>query len=684
MHGDVFDDDYFWLRDKESPKVRAHLEAENAYADEVMKGTEALQQALYGEYLARLQQADASVPYRLGGFEYYYRTEEQKSYPLACRRPLAGGPEQVLLDLNALAEGHAFMALDAFEVSDDGNLLAFTTDTTGFRQFVLGVKDLRTGADLPLQRGNVTSVAWAADGRTLFYAVEDGAKRPYRLYRHVLGTPAEQDQLLYEENDERFRISVERTRSKAFLVLNIASQTTSEVRVLDARTPAGAFQLVAERRQDHQYSLDHRGDTFFIRTNRGGRNFELAEAPVKSPGERSWRTRAPHREEVMLEGLLVFENHLVLLEREAGLPHLLVQDLRTRRSSRASFDEQAYTLMPMENPEFRSPTFRFGYTSALTPWSTFELELGTLERRLLKEQPVRGGYDRSRYRTERIFARAADGASIPVSLVYRQDLRRDGSAPALLRGYGSYGFPAYIGFSSPDISLLDRGFVVAVAHIRGGGDLGKRWHDQGRMMNKRNTFTDFIRVAEHLVEQRYTSPAGLAIHGGSAGGLLMGAVVNMRPELFRAVLSYVPFVDVINTMSDSTLPLTVGEFEEWGNPAEAEAYAYIRSYSPYENLESKAYPAMLVRTALNDSQVMYWEPAKYVARMRRLKTDPNPLVLRINMGAGHGGASGRYDKLRETAHDVAFLITQLGAPVAPLPWPAPTEAPAAPAPAPPN
>ncbi|MCI0670408.1 MAG: S9 family peptidase [Myxococcaceae bacterium] len=679
LHGDTRQDDYFWLREKQDPKVRAHLEAENAYTDAVMKGTEGLQTSLYEELLGRIQQTDLSVPYRLGAFEYYTRTQEGRQYPFYFRKPAAGGDEQLLLDLNALAEGHTYMGLGTFRVSDDGHLLAFSTDTNGFRQYALQVKDLRTGKLLPERVEKTVSVAWAADNRTLFYTVEDSAKRSYRLYRHVLGTPVEKDVLVYEEKDERFAVYVSRTRSGGYLLLNAGSHTTSEVHVLDARTPTRAFRVLAPRRQDHEYSVEHRGDSFYVLTNRSGRNFELAVAPVKRPGEANWKTKVAHREDVMLEDVLAFENHLVLLERESGLNQVSITDLRTGKVQRVPFDEQVYVVFPEENREFRTDRFRFSYTSPVTPRSVYEVGLSTLQRTLLKETPVLGGYDRSRYQTERMYAQAEDGVRIPVSLVYRKDLVRDGRAPALLRGYGSYGSPTYVGFSSNDVSLLDRGFVVATAHVRGSGDLGKRWHDEGRMLKKRNTFTDFVRAAELLVQERYTSPEHLAITGGSAGGLLMGAVTNLRPELFRVVLSYVPFVDVLNTMADPSLPLTVGEFEEWGNPQKPEEYAYMRTYSPYENLEAKAYPALLVRTALNDSQVMYWEPAKYVARMRALKTDTYPLVLRINMGAGHGGASGRFDKLREVAHDWAFMLRQLGAPESPVPYAAPaTAAPATP------
>ena len=659
LHGERLVDDYYWLREKTNSEVIAYLEAENAYTAAVMKPTEAFQEALYKEMLGRIKQTDLSVPYRYRGYFYYTRTEEGKQYPIYCRKKGSlDAPEQVTLDLNELAKGQKFMGLGVYAVSDDSNLLAYSTDNTGFRQYTLQVKDLRTGELLPERREKTVSVAWAADNRTLFYTVEDAAKRPYRLYRHRLG-PSAPDDLVYEEKDEMFQILVHRARSGAYLLLSSASHTASEVRYLRAAEPEGAWKIVAPREALHEYEVDHHGDRFYIRTNSGGRNFRLVSAPVSDPRKENWQAVIPHRPSVMLAGMDFFAHHYVLLEREDGLPRLRVTDLRTGQSHRIEFPEPTYAAFPAQNPEFETATFRFSYQSLVTPPSVFDYDTEKRERKLLKQTEVLGGYDPAQYQSERIYATAADGTRIPISIVYKKGLKRDATAPLLLTGYGSYGFSFSPTFTSNRLSLLDRGVVFAIAHVRGGGEMGKAWHDQGRMMNKKNTFTDFIAAAEFLIAQKFTSKDRLVIQGGSAGGLLMGAVTNLRPDLFRAVVALVPFVDVINTMSDASLPLTVGEFEEWGHPQKKAEYDYMLSYSPYDNLERKAYPAILVRTSLNDSQVMYWEPAKYVAKLRTLKTDSNVLLFRTNMAAGHGGASGRYDFLREVAFDYGFLLAQV-------------------------
>jgi oligopeptidase B len=580
----------------------------------------------------------------------------------------------LLLDLNALAEGHSFLSLGAFAVSDHNSLLAYSLDTTGFRRYTLQIKNLDNGETLPVRIERVTSAAWAADNRTLFYTVEDETtKRSYRLYRHVLGAAAP-DALLYEEHDERFRIDVERTRSAAFLLLTIASHTTSEVRYLSAAQPNADFRPIAPREDNHEYYADHHpgpagdasGGIFYIRTNSGGRTFRLVTATVGDPRQDSWRDFIPNRPDVMLASAQAFASHLVLYEREGGLPYLRVVPLGggardpLASSERIAFTEPVYNASLGANPEFVTNHLRFQYESFITPRSVLDYDLQTGEQILRKQQPVLGGYDPTQYASERVLARAPDGTTIPLSVVYRRDTPRDGSAPLLLYGYGSYGISVPVNFSSNRLSLLDRGVICAIAHVRGGGELGKPWHDAGRMHKKCNTFTDFIASAERLIALRYTSAEKLIIEGGSAGGLLMGAVANMRPDLFRMIISHVPFVDVLNTMLDASLPLTVGEYEEWGDPQKAHDYFYIKSYCPYTNLERKAYPTMLVKTSLNDSQVMYWEPAKYVAKLRTLKPDANPLLLKINMGAGHGGASGRYDYLREIALDYAFLLRELG------------------------
>ena len=696
IHGDVRRDDYGWLRNKSDAAVIAYLSEENAYTDAVMKGTEQLQESLYQEMLGRILQTDLSVPYRLRGYDYFTRTEEGKQYPMHARRAMNldgsdgavdNAPEELLLDLNVLAEGHSFLGLGSFDVSDDNNLLAYSIDVTGFRQYTLYVKSLRTRETFAERIERVTSTAWAADNHSLFYTVEDETtKRSHRLYRHLVAAN-EPDLLLYEEKDERFRIEVERTRSAAYLILTSASHTTSEVRYLAANDSLGTFRLMAPREEEHEYYVEHHpaqspraaGGEFYIRTNSGGRTFRLAKAPVDDCGRENWREIIPNRPEVMLSGVDVFSTHVVLTEREQGLPHLRVAQIPSddllRNSYRLEFSEPVYNAAMGTNPEFETGHLRFTYESFVTPRSVFDFDLRTRERSLRKQQPVLGGYDPAKYASERIHAKAADNTLIPISLVYRRDALRktaqapsnddtahtagDGTAPLLLYGYGSYGISIPISFSSNRLSLLDRGIVFAIAHIRGGGELGKPWHDAGRMHKKLNTFTDFISAGEFLISEGYVSRDKLIIEGGSAGGLLMGAVTNLRPDLFRMVISHVPFVDVLNTMLDASLPLTVGEYEEWGNPQVAEDYFYVKGYCPYTNLRSGKYPTLLLKTGLNDSQVMYWEPAKYVAKLRAVKADANPLLLKTNMGAGHGGASGRYDYLREIAFDYAFILTQL-------------------------
>jgi oligopeptidase B len=664
LHGEKFVDDYFWLREKGTPEVKAYLEAENVHTDAVMAPYKGLQETLYKEMLGRIKETDLSVPVREGGYYYYTRTEQGQQYPIHCRRKGSlDAPEEIYLDVNALARGEKFMAIGTTSVSDDGNLLAYTTDTTGFRDYKLYVRDLRTGELLEQPAERVTSVDWAADNKTLFFTTTDAAKRPYRLYRHAIGADGG-GTMLYEEKDERFSVGVGRSRSKAFLFLEIGSLTTSEVHYLAAAQPAGTWNIVAARKDNHEYDVDHRDDQFFVRTNQGGRNFALAVAPVSDPSPAQWKTIVPHRADVMLQSALVFEGQTVLFERANGLPRFRVATAGAEAAdtwTALPFPEPAYTVSPVGNPEFKTPTFRYAYQSFTTPQSVFDYDFASGRSTLLKETEVLGGYDRTRYTTERVMATAPDGTKVPVSLVYLKALVRNGSNPIYLTAYGSYGISSNVTFSSNRFSLIDRGVVYALAHIRGGGDLGKPWHDQGRMLRKKNSFIDFIAAAEYLIAQKYGAAHSLAIEGGSAGGLLVGAVTNMRPDLFRAVVAQVPFVDVINTMTDTTLPLTVGEFEEWGNPAGNRAeYDYIKSYDPYRNITAQAYPAMLVKTSLNDSQVMYWEPAKYVARLRAMKTDARPLIFKVNMAAGHGGSSGRYDRLKEIAFDYSFVLWQLG------------------------
>ena len=704
LHGIVFTDDYAWLRDKQNPEVTAYLEAENAYAEAMMAPQADLREELYEEMLSHVKQTDVSVPYRDGAWWYYTRTEEGLQYAIHCRKRAvaeqtlrapslprlpaervgsldsqpsanatesADAAEEVLLDGNQLAEGHAFFAIGDTDISDDGRWLAYTTDTTGFRQYTLHIKDLETGETLAEQVERVGSVGWAADNLTLFYTVEDEEqKRQYQLWRACRGQ-LEKAVLVYQDDDERFNLGVGRTRDGHYMVMESASHTTSESWVLAASEPMGTFKVICPRRDEHEYSLDHRNGRWFIRTNDAGRNFRLVTAPVDKPERESWVELIPHRDTVMLEDADLFAAFFVACEREDGLPRLRIWRFagdgpEAALTNEIAFPEPAYSAHPHVNRLFDATAFRYAYQSLVTPSSVYEYDVNSSNSTLLKQQEIPGGFDRTLYGSERVHAVAPDGVEVPVSLVYRKDKferkdkREEGRNPVYVYGYGSYGYSLPLGFSGNRLSLLDRGVVMAYAHIRGGGDLGKPWHDAGKMLVKRNTFTDFIAVVEHLTSAKYGDPKRVAIEGGSAGGLLMGAVTNLRPELFRAVVSHVPFVDVMNTMLDATLPLTVPEYEEWGNPNEESYFNYMLSYSPYDNLKPASYPSILVKTSLHDSQVMYWEPAKYVAKLRTLKTDSNPLLLVTNMKAGHGGASGRYDYLKEIAFDYAFLLRELG------------------------
>jgi oligopeptidase B len=659
IHGETFVDDYFWLREKDDPRVGEYLAAENAHAEALMAGTGDLQERLYKEMLARIKETDLSVPYRKGRYWYYARTEEGKQYPILARKLGAlTSAEEIVLDLNVLARDHAYFSVDSFAVSDDGHRLAYSVDTTGFREYTLRIRDLRTAADGPESIERVSSVAWAADNATVFYVTDDDAKRPYRLWRHRLGDA--EDTLILEETDERFSLTIRRSRSLGYLFLECDSHTASEVRYLDARTPEGALTLFLPRAPELEYEIDHGDGIFWIRTNDRGRNFRLASCPVDDPRPSAWTEILPHRPEVNLAGIEPFAGHLVVYEREGGLERYVVRDLRSGASHAVSFPEPAYTTFPDINAEFDTTRFRFRYQSMITPASVYDYDLITHERTLLKQTEVLGGYDPSLYATERVHARSDDGTSIPISLVYRKDTPRDGSAPMHLVGYGAYGYPLPVLFSSNRLSLLDRGAICALAHVRGGGEMGKPWHDAGRMANKPNSFADFIAAADFLVGNRVASRERTIVEGGSAGGLLIGAVLNCRPDLCGGAVLKVPFVDVLNTMLDTSLPLTVGEFEEWGNPADPAQYAVIRSYCPYTNLGTRPFSKMLVKTSVHDSQVMYWEPAKYVARLRALNRGAPQVALKVNFAAGHGGSSGRYDALKEIAFDVAWMLTTWG------------------------
>jgi oligopeptidase B len=660
IHGTTLVDDYFWLREKTNPAVMAHLQAEDDYAQSMMKHTAALQEKLYDEMLSHIKQTDTKVPFRMGNYFYYSRTEEGKQYPINCRKKGSlDAPEEIILDQNELAKGQKFMSVGEFLPSDDGNLLAYSTDNTGYRQYVLQVKDLRTGQLFPERIERVNSVVWATDSKTLFYVTEDAVtKRKDKFFRHVLGS--DKNDLVYEEKDELFDLDVGRSRDKEIVFLHALSKTSVEARYMRANEPNGTLKVILPRQPEHEYDVDHRNNTFYIRTNKGAKNFRIVTAPVNDPSEKNWKEFVAHKPAVKLESISLFANHAVLSEWENGLEQLEVVDFKTDKRHRIKFPEPVYSAELSTNHEFDTSVVRYGYNSLVTPFSIFDYDMNTGQATLLKQVEVPGGFDRTNYKSERVFATAADGTKVPLSIVYRKGVKLDGSAPLLLYGYGSYGISIEPTFSSNRLSLLDRGVIFAIAHIRGGGELGEEWRQAGRMMNKMNTFTDFIASAEALIKMKYTSKDRLVIQGGSAGGLLVGAVSNMRPDLFKAVVSYVPFVDVLNTMLDASLPLTTSEYIEWGNPNEKPAFEYMKTYSPYDNIAKKDYPAMLVKVSVNDSQVPYWEGAKLVARLRTMKTDHNPLLLKVNFGAGHGGASGRYDSLREVAFDQAFMLWQVG------------------------
>jgi oligopeptidase B len=660
INGDKLVDNYFWLREKTNPAVIAHLEAENAYTDAVMKPTAALQEKLYNEILSHIKQTDNSVPYRWGDYFYYTRTVEGQQYPIFCRKfKSTDAPEQILLDLNEMAKGQKFMSVGSFAPSDDGNLLAFSTDNTGYRQYTLQVKNLKAGELMPEKIERVDNVAWATDNKTLFYVTEDDVtKRNDKMFRHVLGS--DKYELLYNEKDELFDIGVGRSRDKAVILLGAYSKTSTEFQYISANDPNATWKVILPRQADHEYDVDHRGDLFYIRTNKGAKNFRVVTAPVSDPSEKNWKEFVAHRPAVKVDSVDLFADHAVLSEWENGLEQIEIVNFKNNQRHRIAFPEPVYSAGISSNREFNTTVVRYNYQSLSTPSSVFDYDMNSRKATLLKQTEVPGGFDKNNYKTERVFATASDGTKIPMSVVYRKTVKLDGSAPLLLYGYGSYGISIPPSFSASRLALLDRGVVYVIAHIRGGGELGEPWRDAGRMMNKINTFTDFIACAEHLVKNKYTSKDRLAIQGGSAGGMLMGAVTNMRPDLFKAVVAQVPFVDVLNTMLDASLPLTTSEYIEWGNPNEKAAYDYMKKYSPYDNVHKANYPAMLVKVSLNDSQVPYWEGSKLVAKLRDYKTDHNPLILKVNMGAGHGGASGRYDAIRETAFDYAFVLWQVG------------------------
>lgn len=666
-HGDVRTDDYFWLRDRENPEVIAYLEAENAYTEVMTAHFKDLSDALFEEMKGRIKEDDSSVPYRKGDYWYYTRFETGKEYPIYARRKGSmEADEELMLDVNALAEelGTAFLQVSGVRVSPDAKYMAFAADTMGRRIYTVHFKNLETDAFFPETIDNVTpNFEWANDNRTVFYTKQDpGTLRWYQIYRHTVGTDPAGDVLVFEEADEEYLSFVQRTKSDEYLLIGSSQTVSNEYHFLDADDPTGAFTVILPRQRGLEYSVDHYGDHFYIHTNAdGATNFKLMRTPVAAPSMDAWEEVIPHREDVLLSGFEIFKDYLVLVERSEALTHMQVRPWQGGEAYYLDFGEPAYLAYLSTNVEFDTPVLRFGYTSMTTPTTYYDFHMGTHEKTLLKETEVLGGFDKRNYVTERLWAEARDGTRVPISLVYHKDTPIDGTAPLLLYGYGSYGNSIDASFSSTSLSLVDRGFIYAIAHIRGGQEMGRPWYEDGKLMNKKNTFTDFIDCAEYLVEAGYADPERLFARGGSAGGLLMGAVINMRPDLWKGVVAAVPFVDIVTTMLDDTIPLTTFEYDEWGNPNEKDAYEYMLSYSPYDNVEAKEYPNLLVTTGLHDSQVQYWEPAKWVARMRKLKTDDNRLLLKTNMVAGHGGASGRFERIKEIAFEYAFVLDLAGA-----------------------
>ena len=662
-HGHVRVDNYYWLRERNNPEVIKYLEAENQYTEAMMAHTAALQERLFQEFRTRIKQTDMSVPYRRDGYYYYTRTEEGKEYPIYCRKKGSlAAPEEILVDVNQVAAGHKFCSVTFPAVSSGQNLIAYGVDTVGRRFYTIYIKNLTTGELLKETIADVTgNIAWANDNRTFFYARQHPVTlRSYRIYRHVVGTDPRQDQLVYEEQDETFRCFVYKTKSKRYLMIASTQTLSTEYRYLEADNPTGSFRLFLPRQRNHEYRLDHYQNHFYIRTNLNAKNFRLVRTPVERTSTEHWEEVLPHREDVFFQDFEIFRDHLVAVERKDGLTRLRVMPWSGKAEHYVDFGEPAYLAFPTDNYEFDTDLLRYTYSSLTTPNSVYDYNMVTRQKTLLKREEVLGGFDPANYQAERIYATAPDGVRVPISLVYRKGFHRNGTHPLLLYGYGSYGSSTEAAFNPFRLSLLDRGFVYAIAHVRGGQELGRQWYEDGKLLKKKNTFTDFIACAEHLIKEKYADPKRVFAQGASAGGLLMGAVINMRPDLFRGVIAGVPFVDVVTTMLDDSIPLTTNEYDEWGNPNDKTYYEYMLSYSPYDQVQAKAYPNLLVTTALHDSQVQYWEPAKWVAKLRALKTDDNLLLLKTRMDAGHGGVSGRYQRYRQIAFEYAFLLDLAG------------------------
>lgn len=660
--GDTRQDPYFWMRHREDPAVLDYVKAENAYMEAVMKPMEPLVDKLYQEILSRIKQTDESLPYRQGNYFYYTKTEEGKQYYVSARKKGSlSGPEEVLLDVNELAKPHKFFSVGSQTISPNENLLAYGTDTTGYREYTMRIKDLQANRLLPDEIQRVSGLLWAMDGKTLLYSKQqEKTKREFQVWAHQLGQPTSEDKLLFEEKDEKFRAGMARSLSQQFLFFVSQSGMTSEWHYLDAKTPYATPKLLLARREGITYDVDHHGDHFYIKINDKGRNFRVVKAPISDPSEKNWVEVIPPSDSVYVEDMLLLKNHAIFQLRLNGLHTLRVLELSTNKSHDIKFDEQAYVLGIGVNREFNSNILRFGYSSMVTPQSTYDYNLDTRERQLMKRQEVLGGYDPSQYAVERTFATSQDGTRVPITIAYKKGFVKNGKAPLLLYGYGAYSIPMDPGFSSSRLSLLDRGFAYAIAHIRGGTDLGYTWYEAGKLLKKKNTFRDFIASAEHLIAQKFTSPDRLAIEGGSAGGLLVGAVTNYRPDLFKTVIAGVPFVDVVSSLQDKTIPLSTTDADEFGDPDKQEYYEYMKSYSPYDNVTAAKFPNMYIFSGLNDSQVPYWEPLKWTAKLRAHQQGSGQIVLYMNTDAGHGGASGRYSRIKELARSYAFALWTLG------------------------
>lgn len=658
IHNNTRVDNYYWLNERENPEVIEYLNAENAYTKEVMKETEPLQETLYNEIISRIKQNDESVPYDYKGYSYSVKFEENKEYPIHCRKQLsANNKEHIFLDCNKMAEGFAFFQLGDYEFSPNDKVLAYSTDTVSRRQYNIFFRDVNTNELIDEIIPNTTgNIVWANDNRTVFYETKDETLRSYRIYKHKIGSPVSSDVLVYEENDPTFDVSVYNTKSDKYIIISSNSTLTSECRILDANNPDGEFKIFQPRKEGIEYGVSHQNGRFLIITNYQAINFQLMECDEENTSIDNWKEIIPARDNVLVEDLDVYKDFYVVSERENGLTKFRVCNVKNNSEYYVHFDEEDYFASAGTNPDYNSTILRYNFSSLKTPVTVYDYSLVTKKQELMKQQEVVGGYNADDYITERRYATARDGIEVPISLVYKKGTKLDGSSPLLLYGYGSYGYTLESVFRSSRLSLIDRGFIYAVAHIRGGEELGRQWYDNGKMLKKKNTFFDFIDCGEYLVNKNYTSSDKLFALGGSAGGLLVGAVINYRPDLFKGVIAAVPFVDVVTTMLDESIPLTTGEYDEWGNPNEKEYYEYMLSYSPYDQVVAKDYPALLVTTGLHDSQVQYWEPAKWVAKLRDMKTDSNPLLLQTNMDFGHGGASGRFEQYKETALEYAFLL----------------------------